>query len=331
MSKFGSKKSNSKSKAASTPALITMQWLTYVFWALASVAVVFLVGVITEYLLGIDSPIATENVAYSVAAAFILLPIAFTLDTFFSRKEDSNKSSASSVVMVVHSVLFAIISIVALVTAVFNLINISLNTFNEQSVWVPVAAALATFIMFALLFIRTAKHNLFTNLRMVYRYTVLVVVVAASIFALTGPFTRALDTKETRLVRDKIVSLPMSISDYAYRNHKLPLTLDSVVTENNFYNSTESKQISDLVARNLIKYTPNIKAPTVADGTTTVYYYEICGTYGTDLKTGYNVAIPMIYSEYPAYVTIGEVKAGTSCYKLSTDVSYKQLNQTSAQ
>lgn len=314
----------------SNPALITMQWLTYVFWALTSIAVVFLVSVITEYLIGIDAESPTESVAYAVAAAFILLPIAFVIDIYFSRNEDKNKSSASSVVMVVHSVIFAVAAIGGLVTAVFNIINMLLNSFNEKSVWIAVAASLSVFITFGVLFVRTAKHNLFSNLRLVYRYSILILVVVASFVALTGPFARALETKDTRLVRENIINLPSAISEYAYANKKLPTAIDSVFGYGSYTVSSNKNILNDLLAKNLIKYTPDIKAPEVVSGTT-VYYYEICGTYGTDLKTGYNVAIPMIYSEYPAYVTISEVKAGTSCYKLSTDVSYKQLNQTPAQ
>lgn len=319
---MASSKTSKKVKAISTPALITMQWLTYVFWALTSVAIVFLVSVITEYLIGIDSETPTESVAYAVAAAFILLPIAFTLDVFFSRYEDKNKSSASSIVMVVHSVIFAIVSIGALVTAVFNIINMLLNSFNDKGVWIAVAASVAVFITFAILFARTTKHNLFNELRVVYRYFILASVLVASIIALTGPFARALETKDTRLVRENLIQLTGTISEYAYANNKLPASLESLVGFGNYSVNSNKNTLNDLLEKNLLKYTPDIKASETLNGTK-VYYYELCGVYGNDLKSGNNIAIPMIYSEYPSYLSIYDVKAGTTCYKLSTDSSYK--------
>lgn len=314
---------NNKSKKApsiSTPGLVTMQWLTYVFWALTSIAIVYLVAVITQFAVGLDADSSTESIAYAVAAAFILLPIAFVLDIFFSRHEDDNKESATSVVRVVHSVLFAIISIVALVVAVFNLINMLLNSFSDKGLWIAVAAALATFLGFGILFIRTVKPTLFRGLRITYRYLVLAVVILASVVALTGPFARALETRQSRAVRDTLNYMTNAMSGYVMNTNSLPKNASELINSQYYYSGSDVAQANDLIAKNLITLRPNIKqAETVNEVTT--YYYELCGTFDKDLKDDTGYVYTMVYTEYPTYIYHGDITAGTHCYKLSTTSS----------
>lgn len=315
-------KSKSKKPKISTPALVTMQWLTYVFWALTSVSVAILVALIAQYSIGIDTDLQTEGVAYAIAAAFILLPIAFVLDIFFSRYEGLVKSNAFSSVKVVHSVLFAVISIVALVVSVFFFINMTLNSFFDKGLWIAVSGWLTAFVAFGLLFIRTVKFDLFVSLRVVYRFLMLSVVVVACAVALMLPFSHAMETRQSRAVMSALNFMTDAINNYTGSTSRLPASASDIVNSQYYYSGTDKSQVNDLLNKGLISYMPNIKPSTTSDSVTT-YYYKLCGTFDKPVIGNPNLMVPMIYTEYPNYLNLVNVEAGTHCYNLSTTTNSK--------
>lgn len=321
-------KVKNKKPLISTPALVTMQWLTYVFWALTSIAAVYLMSVITEYLLGLDSEATTESIAYAVAAAFILLPIAFVLDIFFSRHEDNSKSSAFSVVKVVHSVIFAVVSIIALITAVFNIINMLLNSFSDKSIWVAVVASLTTFVGFGILFIRTTKPNLFTSLRAVYRFFVLAVIVLTSVFALIGPFSRAMETKQPRAMRDTLINITNSMQGYVASFGKLPASINDLAntayySQMSYSNAANKQQLLDYLASGQITYKPNIK-PSEKENGYYKYYYELCGKFDSGLQTSSASGV-VTHADYDTTLSFDNVPEGVNCFKMSVTSSAPKM------
>lgn len=319
-----SAKVTKKRSTIGTPALVTMQWLTYVFWALTCAAVAFLVALITQYVIGIDADLRTEGVAYAIAAAIILLPIAFVLDIFFSRHEGLNKSNASSTVKVVHSVIFAVISIVSLVVAVFFFINMMLNSFYDKGLWIAVGGWLTAFVAFGILFIRTVRFDLFANLRVVYRFLMLAAVIIACALAIYGPFNHAMQTRQSRAVMDSLNMMTEAINSYTASSNKLPSNISEIINSQFYYSGTDKAQVNDLANKGLITYTPNIKASTTTDSITT-YYYQVCGTFDKAIISNPNMVVPMLYTEYPAYLNLMNVEAGKHCYNLSTTTNLKQI------
>lgn len=302
----------------STPAFVTMQWLSYAFWALASIAIVYLVSVITNYVLNVDTTVTTEAVAYAVAASFIVLPLAFTLDVFFSRHEDDNKSNASSVVMVVHAVGFAVISVIALITAVFNLINMVLNDYDDKGLWIAVVAAVTTCVLFGILFIRTIKPELFPRLREYYRYLILALILIAGFWAIFGPGAKALDTKQSRGVRDSMMQITSAVDNYVTSNGTLPKDIDAMMSAGYYFGDVSTSQMKDYIVRGVLSYEPNTKAFTEADGVKT-FYYKICGTFDRDLMMGGGMTNMMAREDgYYNSLDLGNVTAGTHCYDMAT-------------
>jgi hypothetical protein len=324
-----------------TPGTVVLQWLTYAFWGWTVVAISYLVGVITYYVMnGSVASGTAEPVAYGIAAAAILLPIALICDWLYSKREPMHKHGFASIIMVIHAVLFALLAIGALITAAFSGVSILLTTGDATVSGVTIAVSIALVILFIKLLARTARPMLFARFRLLFRISMSVVVLVALVWGSVGPVAQAVVTKDDRAVRDSLLDLTNVINQYTYNNNALPLSIAAAVADeqSSSYIYTSKSTITDLAARSLVTYTPNtkpaVKSPDdgvsidvpVSTGETTTYYYELCGVYGHDLgpKDQYYSSYPITVdsSEYRAGVDAGPVKAGTQCYKLTT-TSYK--------
>ena len=88
----------SSSTQVNSPSVAIFQWLSYAFWGWTAIATAALVGICTNFVLnGYTSNY--EAVAYVVAAAFVLLPIAVVCDVLFSRRERDEKDRVGMVIM----------------------------------------------------------------------------------------------------------------------------------------------------------------------------------------------------------------------------------------
>jgi hypothetical protein len=325
-----------------TPGTVVLQWLTYVFWGWTIGAIAYLVGVITYYVMnGSVASGTAEPVAYGIAAAAILLPIALVCDWLYSKREPVHKHGFASIVMVVHAVIFALLAIGALITAAFSGVSLLLTTGDTTASVVTIAVSIALVVLLVKLLARTARPLLFKKFRLLFRISMSAVVLAALIWGAVGPVTQAVVTKDDRAVRDSLLDLTNVINQYTYNNNALPDSIAAAVADeqSSSYTYTSKSTIADLAARSRIAYMPNIKpADTspdggisidvpVSSGETTTYYYQLCGVYAHDLGPKdqyYSPSYPITAesSEYRVGVDTGPVKAGTQCYKLTT-TSYK--------
>src|SRR5680860_463031 len=100
-----------------TPGIIVLQWLTYAFWGLTVFATSLLSASVIAYFI---TPTNNNDFsAYATAAVLVLLPISVICDIFYSKQEPEHKTGASSIIMIIHAVFFALFSIGALIAIVF--------------------------------------------------------------------------------------------------------------------------------------------------------------------------------------------------------------------
>ena len=114
---------HSNNSLPNTAGTLILQWLTYAFWGWAVLSLSILTGlVIFNFLNGSQSSTSTP---YAIAAVIVLLPISVLCDYLYSKREPILKSGPSLVIMVIHSVIFALFGIAALITVCIALLTVS--------------------------------------------------------------------------------------------------------------------------------------------------------------------------------------------------------------
>jgi hypothetical protein len=286
------------SKKPSSPGLIILQWLTYAFWGWTILALAWLISIImTTAISNIDT---SDTVPYAIASVLVLLPIAAITDLFYTRHEPTKKTGAAMVVMVIHTVLFALFGIATLIIGVLSIVQLFIATGNATATKVTMYTAFIIAVFYAITFLRTLNPT--KNRTHIYGYIGLMSA-AVGMFAIlgfTGPLIQASLSKDDRLIEKHISSIPDSIRAYTAEHDKLPQSLSDIKPQ-----SDEAKQLID---RNLVRYTPGKEAD----------QYTLCATYKKS-KSDPNISRP-----YPepkgesAYLFVYDHPAGEVCYNLTT-------------
>lgn len=335
------KKPTTKTKnTINTPTLVLVQWLSYVFWALTIIAISYVASSIIAFYVDVNTTTFVEQVAYGVVAVVILVPLAIIADVFYGRYEDTRKSIALSVVHVIHSVLFALAAIGALITLAFLSVNLLITTAPSPTAVVDITTSAVVFVLFAGLLLRITRPTMHRFLRKGFRIDLTVVSLVAIGFAIAGPVGYAVTTKNDRQLRDSLNYVSTTLNSYVSLKNELPGSLETGLndTEARMYGGDDNLRTTalKLESEGTIKYTPNTKKPVTEkdeqSGTTTTYFYELCGTFAHNLRKesfGYGVypSYPVIEdttvsSDYESYIFPGEIKSGEVCYKLKA-VAYK--------
>jgi len=316
-------KKNNQKPSLESAGIITLEWLTYVFWGLASLALNILVSLVVSYYVVEQGITASEPVAYAVAASLILLPIAFVTDVIFSKREDALKSSASSIARIVFSILYALVALGGLVSLVFIGINTLLNGFMGDEVWVAVATSFTIFLAYLLLLARVAKPHLLGSMRYIYRLLVTSVIIIVCILAINGPVANAFKTRQDRSIRSSMELIVNSIRDNVNSGKSLPSNINEAVSSvpQYMYSKSQSENTIDFASRGLITYEPNSRQVTTS-GNATTYYYQICGVFEYETVSGTGSTTPVqttSTSGYSSYLDFGSIKKGKNCYGISAD------------
>jgi hypothetical protein len=314
------------------PAVIILQWLSYAFWGWLILVVMYLIGITTTFALTSDTYVMPEPVAYGVAAALILLPIAFICDQVYSRREPEHKHGAAMVILVIHAVLFALFGIAALIVVAFAGVNMLITTGDHTNSIVTAVTAGAGFVLYVITLLRTVRPFIFKVYRLVFRLLMIVLVLGVSAWGILGPVAEAARTKDDQAVRSAMIEADSGIRSYVSSEGKLPEDLTKI---DDSYNSAT---VQDLVSRGLISYTvhdqpANAPEDDTMDGLSTVYY-ELCATYKYDQKKDsyssfeYGSAADM--NGYRDVYTGKDAHAGKNCYKLkaSTYIPAAATNET---
>lgn len=328
------KKSGSKASSEdNSPSVAIFQWLSYAFWGWTAVATATLIATCVNFALnGYTSNY--EAVAYVVATALVLLPIAFLCDVLFSRREHDEKSRIGTVIMVIHVVLYALVAVAALATLVFSLVGMVISDTGDVNAQLVTAVTAATVVVFlGVLVLRMTRPQTTTSFRRIVRYALSSLVIAAMLWGIAGPVTQTIMRKDDDRAVRAVQLLPSFIDTYVNKNDALPKTIEQAVSEGQgYFTDADGKVVLSAAEDKLITYKPDVKPATtkasmspdmIDEGTT--YHYELCVTFKYDDENRDNASYTYFvsgaddsgYQRSPGSST----KAGTKCYTLQA-ISY---------
>lgn len=295
--------------------VIVLQWLSYAFWGWLILALIWLVGIIATN--AITGEAIEGVVPYAMAAAIVLLPIAFFTDFFYQKHEPAKKTGASMVIMVIHAVIFALLAIGTLVSMVFILISLATSTSantDGQIIGLWVSGAATFFYLMTLL--RVLNPRRASRLAFWFGIGMLIVSIVLLVLAVVGPMMKSITLKDDRRIVAHLPTVKEEIDNYTKENSKLPDSLSEV----DFASS--EKDAKALVKDNLVRYkkigeaTPQLYSTTLqGGGQTKEYRYELCVTYKAESTDHYRDSYGE--NEYKTYLSAYSHPAGDVCYKLA--------------
>lgn len=139
-------------KSLNNPGTLVLQWLVYAFWGWTVLAVSIMTwAIISFYMDGLN---ISDTALYGVAALLVLLPLSLGCDIFYHKKEPEVKTGAASVIMIIHSVIFALFGIGSLISAVLSGVNLLIGD-NTIGVLNTLFTSLIIFAIYLSVFLRT--------------------------------------------------------------------------------------------------------------------------------------------------------------------------------
>jgi len=292
--------------------VVVLQWLSYAFWGWLIVGLVWVLSAILMNAL-LDSDV-TSTIPYALAAAIVLLPVAFVTDLFYRKHETVKKHGAGMVIMVVHAVLFALFAIGSLVVTVFTGLNLILTLPTEAtSATVILLTGLFATIAYGLTFLRVLHPFKTKRFARWFGIGMLILTLVFVVLAIVGPILKSVASRDDRLIESGLSSVSNAINKYARTNDALPATLNEL--------TIKSADAQQLISRGLVTYTA--EGEHVEDSeynTSKSYRYQLCVTYTS--ASEYN---SYSYSDYDDYADTYQTTpstyqhdAGKTCYKLES-------------
>lgn len=304
----------SRSKKAAAPAhssagVIVLQWLTYAFWGWLIVGLIWLLSVILLNAI-MDEPTANA-VPYAIAASVVVLPLAFLCDLFYRKREPAKKAGGAGIVLILHTVVYALLGIGALIIAIFTALNLAINTGENKPQLITLAVAGFAACMYALTFLRTLNPFNTKFAARLYSYGMLVVTLGLLLFTITGPLASSIATRDDRRIEENIANLQYAIDEYTMTHNQLPDSLDNLSTELEY--TDEAKR---LVNDGVVTYKKE-HATTEQDGSDTVarHHYQLCAEFTHERK-----ADEAQNDSYRSFTDFEAHGAGEVCFKLTVDI-----------
>lgn len=304
------KTTSNKNESHSSAGVIVLQWLSYAFWGWLILALIWLVSItLTNAITGraID-----ELVPYAMAAAIVLLPIAFVTDLFYRKHEPLKKEGAATVIMVIHAVLFALLGIGSLIIAVFIGLSMIIGSGGQSdaqtiSLWTAAFAA----IMYVLAFVRTLNPFKTSKVAFFYGVGMLILTSVLLVLGTAGPMVKSITLRDDRRIEKNLSYVESAVSSYITDNKKLPDSLNDVE-----YSQPDAKA---LVNDGLVKYKKEqsvaASSKTSSSSNRTEFRYQLCVTYKQkSSQTRYNYDS----TDYSSYLSTSGHLEGEVCYKLKT-------------
>lgn len=322
-------------------ATLILQWLSYAFWGWLGVSLIWLAAVTFAHFIAPDTSSSTtsEAIAYPLASTVVLAIIASVCDFFYTRKESvPKKIGMENVIMIIHAVIFALLSIGATVVAVFALVNllISIGASSEESAKITLFTALVAALFYLALASRVALAGQVKRMRGAAWSVMMVTVIGIFVASIVGPTSYSIYTKQDRLIESSLSPITESISVYVNKNDKLPENLNEL--------SIKNEDAKKVIAENLITYKPNTKpAGLIEQGYQIApeqlelgmgaaassimpaidqkqFYYQLCVDYRAEKKNEWDSVIyPQEDDGYASYISGYDSHGkGNHCYKVST-------------
>jgi len=308
--------------------VMVLQWLSYAFWGWFGVAMTWLTGVVVAYFVTGNSTDVTTALAYPLASVIVLFALACVTDLFYARRESAKKVGLTNAIMLVNVVLFVLVAVGAAVTGLFALISMALNTDPSSGTDGQIIAAW-TSLAAILIFGATTARALFGGKRKVIRRAHWIAMAVAALGMITvsigGPVMGVQSTKDDRVIEQGLPYVRETVSSYVNENGELPKTL---AVAQQAETSSDNAAMKQLISRNLVRYTANVKPATQDNyyGSTyynykpsKTYYYRLCVTYSHIKKVSGTYSDTTTASsggDYMPYLSIYSHAKGEACYNL---------------
>jgi competence protein ComGC len=257
----------------------------------------------------------SSTLPYSMAAVLVLLPISLICEFLYRKREPTKKVGASSVIMIIHAVLFALFGVGALVVIVLNAVKlfISGSTLENTSAQVFMYVAGIMFVVFAVLFFRTVIPANLLKFRLVISLFMVAVSISLIAVAAIGPVNREIQTKNDKLIEDNLSYVVSAVEQYYVENNKLPDSLSNI---------TLRGDAAKLQSEKLVSYINETSSgPTKYSG----LKYQLCVNYvkaDEEINPYMQYDYPKNSSDgYSSYANTYGHAAGKVCYKLTTGSS----------
>lgn len=343
--------------------ILVLQWLTYAFWFWLSLSISWLAGVVVNYYISNKDSLYivwSTLLAYPLASVIITFLIALVADKFYSKYEPAKKVGGANVIMLLHVVPFVLLSIGALITLVFALITMLLNSDPVNETDGPLQVLLVALVV-AVLFALAALRVFFGPRRVVRLASwgiFALLAIGLMIAGFAGPGADSLRTKDDRLIEQALPTLADDIREYTAKQNALPEKLSDLT----YIDSSSANAVQTLIDKKLVTYKANtlpadesgfgyprdsddlalsgsvggVSYTTGSDR----FYYQLCVIYKNEKKpernytsddnlgytTGTTAGVKANYSN--TYITYGieAHPAGNVCYNLYADGEYKYSN-----
>lgn len=327
-------------KAANTPGVLILQWLTYAFWGWTLIALYWLTALAVQYFIqspsssdsyGYSASYIGDSLAYSLAAVIVLFIISIICDIFYSRSEPARKTGAAMVIMIIHAVIFALCGIGSLIVAVFAIVNMLISGGGEAAVTTLITAASMS-LLYAATLVRVLNPQKIKHITKIYWAVMIVATIVIASLGIIGPAAYTQRTKADTALESAVSDVADAVNDYTTKNEKLPASLkNSEIMSSYYVNSEDTKS---LIEKGLVKYTPGEEVTSTTDRMTEpslyentrapIYHYKLCVTYDNEKKATYaaDIHYPDSNQKYDIRPDTSSHAAGEVCYDLQTDYTY---------
>lgn len=336
-----------------TGGTLVLQWLSYAFWGWFGFSTAVLSGITIGYFLdGKANDVIGGTLAYPLAAVIVMLLISLVTDFFYARHEPAVKTGAANVIMLIHVVLYLLVTVGAFITIMFAAISMFLadtNAYSDGHNGQKIAMLTATIV--AIIFGGISFRALFGGkkggVRKLFWLLMSVLALVAIVTSIVGPAARVTATRDDRLIEEALPTLTNDINEYVRTNDKLPASLGDVKSTG--FNAGSKESVQQMISKNLVTYKPSTKpvtsttndlstANSIASSKTQVpghstspsatsiqkFYYQLCVTYKEEKNPDYYYQHDSYNS--PAYVgstvTTYSHPKGEKCYDVATSGKY---------
>lgn len=308
----------------SSAGVVVLQWLTYAFWGWLILGLLWLMSVVlVNFILGES---VNETVPYAIAASVVLLPIAFVTDLFYRKHEPAKKAGGAMVIMVIHTVLYALLGIISLIVAVFIGVNSLINIGEPiDSQMVGLFTALFAALLYAGIFLRTLNPFRSRKFSISYGISMIVVTVTLLALAIAGPVVASVASRGDRVIEQGLPSVQGAVSTYIIDNNKLPPSLKDVTINN--------KDAKKLVDENKVEYiavgkTESVKVKNSQVNSQAYFRYQLCVEYkaASDSRYDRDYYGGSGTDGYSSYISTYSHGEGRTCYKVQQSATSSDVD-----
>lgn len=284
------------------PGIIVLQWVTYAFWGWTVLTMSFLTAAVIAYFINDSS--SGDLIIYGLAGIAVLMPISIICDYFYKKYEPVKKSGASSIVMVIHAVIFAIFGVGAIITGVFSVVALMLATGPTQTYYTTIFSSIIIAILYGATLLRTLNPRKMPWVRRFFSIFMVIVVGIIGLIGILGPFMGQKNSKNDTLKEQAIYSIAQDIDSYVSSNHNFPKNLNSV-------KNSSTGDTKKLIDNGTITYNTLSKSST-SYNYSKEYVYELCANF--DKKSKNADSKKDVYSSYELSNLYHD--AGKNCYQI---------------